>query len=358
MFDRLKKLFSRTLKDTEEPEQKAPTESEPLEQTSPEVSEIIEEERTPKREKKISKRKADTHRATDSVKIEHTVESTPQEEQISPDSVIRKDDIEDKIRSILLDSDVSFDTTEKIIGEMDTFIRKSKRKVSMESIKLALRETLENIMSPNTVGPDILNPGKRPFIILFLGINGTGKTTSIAKLAYYLKNHEKKLVVAASDTFRAGAIEQLVYLCNMIDVPLIKHTAGSDPASVAFDSVQHAVAKNLDYVLIDSAGRMQTNKNLLDEMRKIKRVAKPDLTILVLDAMIGQDAISQADTFMKEISYDAIILTKLDTDARGGAVLTMSNEIRKPIIFVGIGQEMKDFIPFTPEWYLDKILPQ
>jgi len=357
MFDRLKKLFSHTLKETEETNTGVSLESEVSEPTSTENTEAAGVRRILKREKKASVRESETPAEEKHQHFAPESHPAPQENTLSADEIIRKDEIEDKIRSVLLDSDVSFDTTERIIEDMDAFIRKSKRKVSMESVKAALRKTLTDVMSSNITNFDILNPGKRPFVILFLGINGTGKTTSIAKLAYYLKNGGKKLVVAASDTFRAGAIEQLVYLCNMIDVPLIKHTAGSDPASVAFDAIQHANAKNLDYVLIDSAGRMQTNKNLLDEMKKIKRVAKPDLTILVLDAMIGQDAISQADTFLKEISYDAIILTKLDTDARGGAVLTMSNEIRKPILFVGIGQKIEDFIPFTPEWYLDKILP-
>ena len=354
MFDRLKKLFSRTLKESEE---ESATEKNPDSKEELASTENIESPKTSKRAKKLAKVPKDEDEEIIEEKSQDIQNRAPSSYSEQEENVIRRDDVEDKIRTILLDSDVSFDTTEKIIEDMDTFIRKSKKKVSMGNVKTALRETLKDVMSSEIPKFDILSPGKKPYIVLFLGINGTGKTTSIAKLAYYLKNHGKKIVVSASDTFRAGAIEQLTYLCNMIDVPLIKNSAGSDPASVAFDAVQHAAAKNIDYVLIDSAGRMQTNKNLLDEMKKIKRVAKPDITILVLDAMIGQDAVSQADTFLKEISFDAIILTKLDTDAKGGAVLTMSNEIKKPIIFVGIGQEMDDFIPFTPDWYLDKILP-
>jgi fused signal recognition particle receptor len=194
-------------------------------------------------------------------------------------------------------------------------------------------------------------------VILFLGINGTGKTTTVAKIANYLKRNGKRVVVAAGDTFRAGAIEQLSLLCQDIGVNLIKHEAGSDPASVAFDAIDHAKARNLDYVLIDSAGRMQTNKNLLEEMKKMKRVAKPDLTVLVLDAMIGQDAVYQAETFMKETSFDCVVLTKLDTDARGGAIITIADQLRKPVLFLGVGQGMDDIMEFSTEWYLDRVLP-
>jgi len=140
-------------------------------------------------------------------------------------------------------------------------------------------------------------------------------------------------------------------------VNVIKHTAGSDPSSVAFDAIEHAKARDIDYVLVDSAGRMQTNKNLIDEMRKIKRVAKPDLTVMVLDSMIGQDAYNQAEVFMNEIKFDSVVLTKLDTDARGGAVLTIVHQLKKPVLFLGTGQGFDDLIKFDPEWYIDKIIP-
>ncbi len=270
---------------------------------------------------------------------------------------IRKTEIENNIRTILLESDVSFETAERIITELEDFIARSKKRVSMTDVRVAVKESVESILQENEAGTDILNPGKKPYVILFLGINGTGKTTTVAKIANYLKSNNRRVVVAASDTFRAGAIEQLGILCDRIGVHLIKHEAGSDPASVAFDAIEHANARNLDYVLIDSAGRMQTNKNLLEEMKKMKRVAKPDLTVLVLDAMIGQDAAHQAETFNKETPFDAVILTKLDTDARGGAILTISDQLKKPIIFVGTGQEMGDLQTFDYKWYLDRIMP-
>ena len=273
------------------------------------------------------------------------------------DEVLRKGDIENSVRDALLESDVSLETSERIIADLDNFLERPGKKVSQADLRDALRKSIRKILDENSTGIDILNPGKKPFVILFLGINGTGKTTTVAKIANYLKKNGKRVVVAAGDTFRAGAIEQLSLLCQDIGVNLIKHEAGSDPASVAFDAIDHAKARNLDYVLIDSAGRMQTNKNLLEEMKKMKRVAKPDLTVLVLDAMIGQDAVYQAETFMKETSFDCVVLTKLDTDARGGAIITIADQLRKPVLFLGVGQGMDDIMEFSTEWYLDRVLP-
>ena len=273
------------------------------------------------------------------------------------DEVLRKGEIENSVRDALLESDVSLETSERIIADLDNFLERPGKKVSHADLRDALRKSIRKILDENSTGIDILNPGKKPFVILFLGINGTGKTTTVAKIANYLKRNGKRVVVAAGDTFRAGAIEQLSLLCQDIGVNLIKHEAGSDPASVAFDAIDHAMARNLDYVLIDSAGRMQTNKNLLEEMKKMKRVAKPDLTVLVLDAMIGQDAVYQAETFMKETSFDCVVLTKLDTDARGGAIITIADQLRKPVLFLGVGQGMDDIMEFSTEWYLDRVLP-
>ncbi|KJE49919.1 MULTISPECIES: signal recognition particle-docking protein FtsY [unclassified Acidiplasma] len=269
--------------------------------------------------------------------------------------VIKRSEIDNQIMEILLESDVSLDSADLITEKLKERMGKLKRRVDFYSVEDELKNVIKEIISENQNRFDILNPGKKPYIILFLGINGTGKTTTIAKLAYYLKNNGKKVVISASDTFRAGAIEQISILGKNIGVEVIKHDFKSDPASVAFDAIEHARARPLDYVLIDSAGRMQTNKNLLDEMKKIKRVSKPDLTLLVLDAMIGQDVIEQANTFAREINFDGIILTKLDTDAKGGAVISVSTEIKKPILFVGTGQNMDDIMPFDPDWYINKI---
>ncbi|MCL5802795.1 MAG: signal recognition particle-docking protein FtsY [Candidatus Thermoplasmatota archaeon] len=271
--------------------------------------------------------------------------------------IIRRDEVENTITNILLEADVDYDTAEIITERLDRKIVKSGRKIEMSLVKEYLKETINEVISEVPPAQDILKTEKKPYVILFLGINGTGKTTTISKVANYLRKNGKRVVLAASDTFRAGAIDQISILGSNLGVNVIKHTAGSDPSSVAFDAIEHARARDLDYVLVDSAGRMQTNRNLIDEMRKIKRVAKPDLTVMVLDSMIGQDAYNQAEVFMNEIKFDSVVLTKLDTDARGGAVLTIVHQLKKPVLFLGTGQGFDDLIKFDPEWYIEKIIP-
>ena len=271
--------------------------------------------------------------------------------------IIRRDDVESTITNILLEADVDYDTAQDITQRLDRKIVKSGRKIEMDLVKEYLKETITEVLGEIPPADDILTVQKKPYVILFLGINGTGKTTTISKVANYLRKNGKRVVLAASDTFRAGAIEQISILGSNLGVNVIKHTAGSDPSAVAFDAIEHAKARDIDYVLVDSAGRMQTNKNLIDEMRKIKRVAKPDLTVMVLDSMIGQDAYNQAEVFMNEIKFDSVVLTKLDTDARGGAVLTIVHQLKKPVLFLGTGQGYDDLIKFDTKWYIEKIIP-
>lgn len=275
-------------------------------------------------------------------------------DEVSTGSV-RKEELPSRVREILLEADVAFDVADKVSENFSKYLAKVKRKTAIDEVRDSLKAAIGDILKENPPGLDILKPTKKPYIILFIGINGTGKTTTVAKIAELLKKEGKRSVVAASDTFRAGAIEQISILCEEIGVPVIRHSAGSDPSSVAFDAIEHANARKLDYVLIDSAGRMQTNKNLLDEMKKMRRVAKPDATILVLDSMVGQDAVFQADTFLKEIAFDGVILTKLDTDAKGGAIISISSLLKKPILFVGVGQGIDDILQFTPQWFIDRI---
>ena len=271
------------------------------------------------------------------------------------DSILYSD-LEPEILEILLTADVSYDTAQKISEEAKKRLPRQ-RKIAIQEAREAFKAAMTEIIDSAGSQPDLLSFDCKPSVILFLGINGTGKTTTIAKVAEYLKRNGKRTVIAAADTFRAGAIEQLAELSAAVGVPLIRHAQGSDPSAVAFDAIEHARARNLDFVLIDSAGRMQTNRNLMEEMKKIRRVSKPDLTVLVLDAMIGQDAVSQARTFFSEVSYDCIVLTKMDTDARGGAILSITNELKKPVLYIGVGQGLSDLQKFDAEWYLSKILP-
>jgi len=195
-----------------------------------------------------------------------------------------------------------------------------------------------------------------PYVIVFLGVNGTGKTTTIAKIAQYLKNNNITSVAAASDTFRAGAIEQLSKHMNNVGIRVIKHEYKSDPASVAYDAIEHAKAKNIDVVLVDTAGRQVTDKNLMIEIQKICRVSQPDCKVFVGDSLAANDALYQAREFDKHVGIDANILTKLDADAKGGAALSISFVTKKPIIFLGTGQGYEDLELFDQDIFISNIL--
>ena len=188
-----------------------------------------------------------------------------------------------------------------------------------------------------------------PAVLVFIGINGTGKTTSIAKLAHVLQKKGRSVILAASDTYRSGSIEQLEEHARRIGVRVIKHQYGADPAAVAFDAVNYAKAHRINAVLIDTAGRMQNNKNLLEEMRKIVRVTSPDLTILVVDALTGNDAVEQGKVFSEAVKIDGIILAKLDADVKGGSAISLSYIMGKPVAMVGTGQKYDDLEPFQAE---------
>jgi len=196
----------------------------------------------------------------------------------------------------------------------------------------------------------------KPYVVLFLGPNGSGKTTTIAKLAYLAKKHNLSPVLVASDTFRAGAIEQLEKHARRIGVTIIKRPYGSDPASVAYDAISHAKARKKDLVLIDTAGRLGTNIDLMEEMKKIARVSKPDFKILVADALSGNDLVIQAREFNEHVGVDGNILTKVDADVKGGAALTLTYITNAPILYIGIGQKYSDLIPFDSDWFIKKIL--
>jgi len=197
---------------------------------------------------------------------------------------------------------------------------------------------------------------KEPYTILFVGINGTGKTTSIAKVARFLMKKGYSVVLSGSDTYRAGSIEQLEEHAKRLGVRMIKHKYGADPAAVAYDAISHAESRGVNVVLIDTAGRIQTDRNLMSELSKIKRVVSPDLTVLVVDALIGNDAVMQAEEFHKSVSIDGTILTKVDADVKGGASLSVAHVTGKPIIFIGVGQNYEDLEAFEPERFTQMIL--
>jgi len=193
-------------------------------------------------------------------------------------------------------------------------------------------------------------------VIMFVGVNGTGKTTTLAKMAHILKENGFSVVIAAGDTFRAGSIEQLQQHADRLGIRVIKQNYGSDAAAVAFDAVAHAKAKHIDVVLIDTAGRMQSNKNLLQEMKKIARIAQPDIKIFVGDALAGNDVLSQAREFHEAIEIDGAVLTKVDADPSGGAALSIAFVTGRPIIYVGVGQEYDDLKEFDPDWFAKRLV--
>lgn len=273
------------------------------------------------------------------------------------------DDILFELEMALLEGDVAMDVAEQIINSVkeDLVGRKIKRRNDVADFtKEALKKAISNIL--DIEGKDIVllvEDAKKtgePLKIMFVGINGTGKTTTIAKVSTYFIEKGYTPVIAAADTFRAGAIEQLTHHADKLGVKIIKHKKGADPAAVAFDAVAHARAKGKELVLVDTAGRMQTNVNLMDEMKKIKRVIKPDLIIYVGDALTGNDSVEQAQKFNDAVGIDGIILTKADADAKGGAALSIGYVIQKPILFLGTGQSYSDIIEFKPEWMVKQII--
>jgi len=225
-----------------------------------------------------------------------------------------------------------------------------------EAVERALRDSVAKALAARPLDlVAYVKVHEKPVVLMFVGVNGTGKTTTIAKLAHLFQGLGLSVVLAAADTFRAGAIEQIEVHADRLGAKLIKHSAGADPAAVAFDAVEHARAKGRDVVLIDTAGRMQTNANLMDQMKKIQRVAKPHLTIFVGDALAGNDAVEQARSFHDAVGFDGAILTKIDADAKGGAALSITRTTGKPILFVCTGQEYGDLQPFDAKWMTDRL---
>jgi fused signal recognition particle receptor len=277
-------------------------------------------------------------------------------------AVIREKHLENvlwEMELALMESDVAVEALEEmkaIIKKRLVGLRVENRAAITPTIEKALKASLVELLSKTTFDPQtLLEKRDGPLVIAFVGVNGTGKTTTIARITDWLQQNGKSVVMAASDTFRAGAIEQLELHAQRLGCKFIKHQAGGDPAAVAFDAVEHAKAKHRDIVMIDTAGRMQTNSNLMDEMKKIKRVAKPDLIMFVGDSLAGNDAIDQARKFHEAVGIDAVVLTKLDVDAKGGAALSISSAIGQPIAFVGIGQDYGDLMPFDAAWIVERI---
>ena len=280
--------------------------------------------------------------------------------EISEDDIA---DILDELFMSLIEADVAYEVAEDIIESLRGRLvgTRIKRGEDVEKIvRQSLREKLLEILGREP--PDLIleassrRPGERPLVVVFLGVNGVGKTTSIAKLAYKMKKAGITPVLAAADTFRAGAQEQLGEHAKRVGVPLVQGRYGADPASVAHDAISYAEARGYRAVLVDTAGRMHVDYDLMGELRKIVRVSKPDYKILVVDSLTGNDAVEQARRFNEEVGVDAIILTKVDADVKGGTAVSVAAVTGRPIAYIGVGQGYEDLEKFDPKKFVDEII--
>ncbi len=277
--------------------------------------------------------------------------------------ILEEKDLEEPLWALemaLLESDVALPVAEEIVKSVKSELVGAKKKIGADTGALAeeaLRSALTKLLSANYLDFDeYVKNAHRPVKILFVGVNGTGKTTSIAKVAKYLMDHGYSIVLAAGDTFRAGAIEQLEVHGEKLGLKVVKHKTGGDPAAVIFDAIEYAKAHNKDVVLADTAGRLHTNINLMDQMRKIVRVTRPDLLIFVDEAIAGNDAVERARLFNESVPINGSILTKTDADAKGGSAISIAYITGKPVLFLGVGQTYPDLVKFEPKWLVDRLM--
>ncbi|MFA5333112.1 MAG: signal recognition particle-docking protein FtsY [Candidatus Nanoarchaeia archaeon] len=258
----------------------------------------------------------------------------------------------------LLQSNVSSEVVSKIKKNLKLeLVGKSVKKDLKKVINDSLKSTLDNVLIEEVPGEFLKKiKAKKPYIIMIIGVNGSGKTTTIGKLVNYFKAKKLSVLLAACDTFRAASIEQLRAHADKLGVELISSEYGSDSTSIAYDAKKHAEKNNIDVVIIDTAGRLQSNSNLMDELKKMKRVIMPDSCIFVADSITGADVTLQVDKFNAEIGIDYLILSKADVDTKGGAIISASYSVKKPILFLGTGQEYKDLKEFNKAEIIEKII--
>lgn len=268
------------------------------------------------------------------------------------------DDLYEELEEILIMADIGMDTTMEIIDRLKDKIRKEKIN-DVELVRPALKSVIADMMKDNNEESEESVTGKE--VILVIGVNGVGKTTSIGKLAAMNKAEGKKVLLAAADTFRAGAIDQLVVWSERAKVDIVKHEEGSDPAAVVFDAINASKSRGVDLLICDTAGRLHNKKNLMDELGKINRVIDRELsgahkqTLLVLDGTTGQNAVIQAKQFMDVCPIDGIILTKLDGTAKGGVVISIKNTLNIPVKYIGVGEGIDDLQVFDPESFVEAL---
>lgn len=372
VFEKFKKEESSLEKGEKELEKKAEEEKKEVKQIEKEEKELEEEKKEIGKKLKGAKKEEIKEKAIKQLeKVEEKIEDLEEEKEAKKgffkkiksrfSSAITEEQFEgffQDLEIILIENNIAM----KIIDELKANLSKEivGKPLKKAEIDEKIRESLKRQLKDALIEPfDLIEKMKekkeKPFVMVFFGINGAGKTTAIAKIAHLLKKQGLSSVLAASDTFRAASIEQLEKHAKALDVKMIKHDYGSDPAAVAFDAIAHARARNIDAVLIDTAGRMHTKADLMKEMEKICRVAKPDLKIFVGESIVGNDVIEQASKFNNMIGIDASILTKADVDEKGGAMISIGKVTGKPIIFLGTGQKYDDLEKFDPEKIIKSI---
>ncbi len=275
------------------------------------------------------------------------------------------DEVLDDLEEVLITSDVGVDTTLKIIERIENRVAKDKYLGTSELNKI-LREEIAGLLAENETANALkFSPDTtKPYVIMVVGVNGVGKTTTIGKLAYKYKNEGKNVMLGAADTFRAAAIDQLQIWADRVGIPIIKQKMGSDPASVVFDTLQSAVANDIDVVLIDTAGRLHNKINLMNELSKIKRVMQkiipeaPHEILLVLDGSTGQNAFEQAKQFTKATEVNALAVTKLDGTAKGGVVIGISDQFQIPVKYIGVGEKMEDLQEFDKNEFVNSFFKE
>ncbi len=276
------------------------------------------------------------------------------------------DEVLDDLEEILVTSDVGVETTLKIIDRIEKRVARDKYLGTSELNKI-LKEEIEDLLEENNSGDGTdfdLPADKKPYVILVVGVNGVGKTTTIGKLAYNFKRAGKSVLLGAADTFRAAAVDQLTIWSERVGVPIVSHGMGADPASVAYDAVKEAVEKDVDVVLVDTAGRLHNKINLMNELSKIKRVMQkvipdaPHEILLVLDASTGQNAVEQARQFLAATEVNAMALTKLDGTAKGGVVIGISDQFKIPVKYIGVGEKMEDLQTFNRRAFVESLFSE
>jgi fused signal recognition particle receptor len=281
---------------------------------------------------------------------------------IDRELIISENEIADALSELeimLLESDVALPVTDAIIARIKKDLVGKHRRIgqSVDSLVVqTLRSALLEVLGKGFDLTSYIRDHGRPVKILFTGVNGTGKTTTVAKIGDFLKKQGFSVLIGAGDTYRAGAIEQIEVHAARIGIKIIQHQQGADPSAVLFDAVQYAVSHKIDVILADTAGRFHTKANLMSQLEKIRRVMKPDLVVYVDEAVAGNDAVVRAAEFDRTVGADAVVLTKVDMDSRGGAAISIAHTIGKPLMFLGTGQGYDDIVPFSPEAVVEELL--